>query len=367
MVNILTVDLLAAAVNPAYFSTLVTTNTSNPSDIALLSYNETFATNILGENATVRQIYNLGDYQAFHEAGVYMKDTNKLYVTSNYESLENPINITIVDIANNYSIRTTNYKDVEMANGGTSYYPPSSPGFPSSNTTRPSHLLFCAEGTFESASALVAVNPSTNESTVLLNNFLGRNFSSVNDVRQHPETGDIWFTDADYGYFQHFRDAPTIPKQVYRFSPVTGEIQVVATDFDQPNGLEFSPDLKTLYVTDTGAQHFERNFTRPASIYAFDVVDGKRLANRRTFVYVDTGFPDGIHCDTEGNVWAGCGDGVHVWNSEGLLLGKIWIGVDSNNFAFIPGGVVVFSNAQLWVVEGVKAKGREICRDFGDC
>jgi gluconolactonase len=29
--------------------------------------------------------------------------------------------------------------------------------------------------------------------------------------------------------------------------------------------------------------------------------------------------------------------------------------------------VLVFSNAQLWLVEGIKAVGREICRDFGVC
>lgn len=81
---------------------------------------------------------------------------------------------------------------------------------------------------------------------------------------------------------------------MYRFEPTTGVIQVVADGFDQSNGLEFSPDLKTLYVTDTGAQHFTANQSRPATIYAFDVSDDmKRLENRRTFAYADNGFPDG--------------------------------------------------------------------------
>ena len=134
---------------------------------------------------------------------------------------------------------------------------------------------------------------------------------------------------------------------------------------DQPNGLDFSYDGKTLYVTDAGAQHSTLNTTRPATIYAYDIVDQKRPKNRRVFAYVDTGLPDGIHTDTKGNVWAGCGDGVHVWNSKGKLLGKIWIGETSNNFAFIPGGVFVFSNSKLWLVEGIIAQGREICKDFG--
>jgi gluconolactonase len=363
MSSIIPVDLLAAATNPAYFTNLVTTNISNPSTIALLAYNDTFRTHVLGENATARQLYNL-DWQAFHEMGTYNRFTNKLYVTSNFDSLSNPINITVIDLANDYAISSTRYENVNEANGGTSYYPP---GSPSGNGTTPPELLFCDEGDFTHYSGLVSVNPVTNKSTTVLNNFLGRNFSSVNDVRQHPTTGDLWFTDADYGYYQYFRPIPTIPKQVYRFSPSTGEIAVVADGFSQSNGIEFSPDLKTLYIADTGVQNFDRNYTRPGTIYAFDIIDDKRLANRRTFAYVDAAFADGVHTDTHGNVWAACGDGLHVWSPEGVLLGKVWIGVESNNFAFLPGGVLVFSNSQLWVVEGLKAVGREVCRDFGVC
>ncbi|KAF1846380.1 lactonohydrolase [Cucurbitaria berberidis CBS 394.84] len=361
MSNIIPVDLSAFATNPAYLSTLFPTNVTTPSAINLLAYDESFAS-VIGENATARQLYNL-DWEAFHEAGVYNKDTNKIYVTSNWaKDLNNPINVTVIDLANNYSISSTRYAGVAEANGATSYFPPGT----QTNSSTPPRVLYCDEGDFHNYSALVSVDPVTGSATPLVTNYLGRNFSSINDARQHPVTGDIWFTDADYGYFQHFRPTPTIPKQVYRFSPSTGEIAVVADSFNQCNGLEFSPDLKTLYVSDTGAVNFDRNLTRPATIYAFDIsADHKRLSRRRTFAFADNGFPDGIHADTEGNVWAGCGDGVHVWNPEGTLIGKVWIGVESNNFAFLPGKVLVFSNSQLWVVENVKAVGREVGKDFG--
>jgi gluconolactonase len=118
-------------------------------------------------------------------------------------------------------------------------------------------------------------------------------------------------------------------------------------------------------VSDTGSQQFTFNGTEPSTIYAFDIVGRKRLANRRTFAFADSGFPDGVHCDTKGNVWASAGDGVHVWNAAGIFLGKIFVGEMSNNFAFAPGKVFVFSNHRLWVVENVNVQGREICRDFG--
>ncbi|KAF2852527.1 lactonohydrolase [Plenodomus tracheiphilus IPT5] len=361
MSSIIPVDLLSFATNPSYLNTLVATNNTPIPAINLLAYDPSFAS-IIGENATARQLYDL-NWQAFHEAGVYNKATNKIYITSNWAGdFNNPINTTIIDLSNNYALSSTRYPGIAEPNGATSYYPPGT----QTTTSTPPHILFADSADFNTYSALVSLDPTTNQTTPILTSFLGRNFSSLNDVRQHPTTGDLWFTDADYGFFQSFRPAPTIPKQVYRFSPLTGEIAVVATDFNQCNGLEFSPDLKTLYVSDTGAVGFGINTTMPATVYAFDISeDGKRVGGRRVFAYTDSGFPDGVHTDTEGNVWAGCGDGVHVWSPEGKLLGKIWIGVESNNFAFLPGAVLVFSNRQLWAVENLKAVGREVKRDFG--
>lgn len=162
--------------------------------------------------------------------------------------------------------------------------------------------MYYDKGDFKHYSQLVAVDPNTKTSEVLLTSFLGRNFLSVNDIRQHPITGDLWFTDADYRYFQNFRSQATQPKQVYCFKPKTGIIQVVANSFVKPNSLEFSPDLKTLYVSDTRSQQFTFNGTEPSTIYAFNIVGRKRLANKRTFAFVDSGFPDSVHYDTKGNV-----------------------------------------------------------------
>jgi gluconolactonase len=366
MSSIIPIDLTALATNPSYISQFVPTNvTTKPTVISLLAYDNDFV-NVLGENATARQLYSV-DTQPFHEGGVYNKETKKLYITSNWAfDLNNPVNVTILDPWDNYTYTETRYSALRNGNGLTSYVPPGS-----ANGSSPSRVLYADEGDFQEPSALVSVDPVTGKSEKILTNFLGRNFSSINDVRQHPVTGDIFFTDADYGFYQYFRPAPTIPKQVYRFSPATGQIAVVADGFVQSNGLEFSPDFKTLYVSDTGSAGGPLvgfNGTRPSTIYAFDVsADAKHVSNRRVFAFADNGNPDGVHTDTEGNVWAGCGDGIHIWNPQGVLLGKIWNGVETNNFAFLPGKVLIFSNAQLWVVENLKAVGREVCKDFGVC
>ncbi|KAK2011914.1 calcium-dependent phosphotriesterase [Colletotrichum eremochloae] len=355
--SLVNVDLHALATGGSgYLAAINAANLSTPA-ISLLSYHPSFA-DVIGANATARKIADL-DWQAFHEGGVYNKKDNSLYISSNYQSLADNINITVVSL-DDLSVRSTQFPDLAEANGGSSYYPPGA-----DQSAPPPMQVWCDQGDFEFHSKLLAVDVNTNKSEPLIVGFNGRNFSAVNDVRQHPVTGDLWFTDAEYGHFQHFRPASMLPRHVYRFEPATGIVQAVADGFDQPNGLEFSPDYKTLYVSDTGFQRFDTNSTRPATIYAYDIVAGKRLANRRLFAFADSGLPDGVHTDTDGNVWAGCGDGVHVWNPDGILLGKIHVGETSNNFAFAPGKIFVFSNNRLWVVEGVNALGREVCKDFG--
>ena len=101
----------------------------------------------------------------------------------------------------------------------------------------------------------------------------------------HYHTGDLWFTDARYAYWQYFAPEPSIRPQVYRFEPKTGVVQAVADYFIAPNGIEFSPDFKHVYVTDTGVHTFpgKDNYTAPATVYRFDITsDGKRLENRLT-------------------------------------------------------------------------------------
>ena len=65
------------------------------------------------------------------------------------------------------------------------------------------------------------------------------------------------------------------------------------------------------------------------SIYAFDVVDGTRLANRRRLVDPGPGTPDGLRVDVDGNLWVGWGmgeeglDGVEVFSPAGQRIGRI--------------------------------------------
>lgn len=97
------------------------------------------------------------------------------------------------------------------------------------------------------------------------------------------------------------------------------------------------------------------NSHRPASIYAYDVVEysgAPFLTNKRLFAFAVHGVPDGIKCDVYGNVYAGCSDGVEVWSPAGTLIGTIVIPGGVANFCFGKEGEMFICNEQkVWRVQ----------------
>jgi gluconolactonase len=63
----------------------------------------------------------------------------------------------------------------------------------------------------------------------------------------------------------------------------------------------------------------------------------------------DVGIPDGIKCDTDGNVYSGCGDGLNIWSPGGVLLAKVLVDGGVANFCFGRDGQVFLLNEnKLW-------------------
>ncbi|MWV48746.1 SMP-30/gluconolactonase/LRE family protein [Rathayibacter sp. VKM Ac-2803] len=145
----------------------------------------------------------------------------------------------------------------------------------------------------------------------------GGRLNSPNDVAQAPD-GSYWFTDPDYGISQpregHPGELEYGARWVFRWSAADG-LSPVITDIVQPNGIAFSPDGGTVYVTDTA----RANDDGPGhGIRAYDVVDrGAGAREGRLFTDLDRGVPDGITVDEAGRVWSSAGDGVHVFTPDG--------------------------------------------------
>src|SRR5215469_11846432 len=224
-------------------------------------------------------------------------------------------------------------------------------------------LVVCEQGTRSAVARISRVDPRTGRVDTLVDNWGGLRLNSPNDVVVRRD-GTIWFTDPSYGYLQGFRPEPQVGDHVYRFDPGSGRLSVVADCFDKPNGLAFSPDEQTLYVTDSGANAEPGSYhvRRPHHILAFDVRDGTHLAGRRLFAVTTPGFPDGIKVDGAGRVYASSFGGVDVYSRAGDLIGRIAL-PGAINFTFGgPGGHALFitTDAGVWaaVLNSAAGTGR---------
>ncbi|KAK5048155.1 hypothetical protein LTR84_005825 [Exophiala bonariae] len=328
---------------------------------------------ILGEDPGSRLLCDVSQdgRGLFHEACIYHRPSKSVFVTSNQlcddsKGSKEETNGKVVKLFRVYdnesNAELAQYEEVKfpgiesaMLNGGVNA------GLHDTDT-----FLFCAQGSkaLNALSGIISVTLPTatmEQAKVesIVSNFHGTPFNSVNDVIVHPKDASVWFTDPSYGFHQGIRDQPQLPNQVYRLDVQSASVRAVANGFSRPNGLCFSPDLNTLYVTDTGAIHGSPevpiNAQGPSDIYAFDIVSkpngSPMLVNKRLFAYAPGRYPDGIKCDTLGNVYAGCGDGVEVWNAGGDLLGIIKIPGGVANFCFGENGNIYACNeTRFWKI-----------------
>ena len=112
----------------------------------------------------------------------------------------------------------------------------------------------------------------------IVTHFEGKRLNSPNDVTVARD-GAIWFTDPTFGLLMPSQGSLVEPdlnhRSVYRYDVVSGTLRRMA-DFEQPNGLAFSPDGRTLYVSDTSLSLNEIPGGHSGTLHqieAFDVGD----------------------------------------------------------------------------------------------
>ncbi len=192
--------------------------------------------------------------------------------------------------------------------------------------------------------------------TVIADKYNGKPLNAPNDIVVAND-GALWFTDPGYGIlleYEGHKDKAELPPSVYRLD-TTGKLTAVATDFQRPNGLCFSPDQKKLYVADTGASHAPGTARH---VRVFDVEDGSRLGKGRVFADFSPGVCDGLRCDTDGNVWCSWGWGgpetngvrVHAPNGDRIgmihlpeICGNLCFGGKKHNRLFMMGSTSVYA------------------------
>jgi sugar lactone lactonase YvrE len=278
-----------------------------------------------------------------HEAPVFVPELNKLFVTQDGP----PGNLSILALDLNHDPPTVSLVETDPpiyqptggifnAKDGKIYY-----AVHGNNASLP--------GGLQQHAGIARVDPKTLKAEWLLNNYHGFNLAGPNDLTIDA-VGDIWFTDTDYAYVIGVSESPKqLQLATWRFRPSTGQLQVMDTSLEYPNGIAFSRDGRTLYVTDSGLESYspvatrgagdfynypiniQFNSTGPRNVFAWDVArkgqDGTHpvITGKRVIFQALEGAPDGLKIAANGYLVIGCGlaAGVDITDELGNQIARI--------------------------------------------
>jgi gluconolactonase len=169
-----------------------------------------------------------------------------------------------------------------------------------------------------------------------LSKYKGKRLNSPNDL-VFTRDGALWITDPPFGLPKMDAD----PQKQLKFNPVWryagGKLRPVITDMTTPNGIAFSPDEKTLYVSNSMPRMYIR---------AYDVGARGKLSNPRDLISFPppnpADVPDGMKVDSAGNLWASGPGGVRIITPQGKVLGQIIIPETVANVGFAEDGKTVY-------------------------
>jgi gluconolactonase len=211
-------------------------------------------------------------------------------------------------------------------------------GDPDGNTFDKHHQLIVTASVLR---AVIRLSPDMKSYAVLADKYDGQRLNSPNDVTLGPD-GAIYFTDPTLDLVKGEKQETPF-QGVYRLDG-QGKVTLLTKELDQPNGLAFSPDGGYLYVDDTKQRNIRRYRFHEGMLSDGVVFADENVAGER-------GVPDGIKCDTRGNVYVTGPRGVWVWSPEGKHLGTIqtprgpanltW-GGEGNHMLYLTAGPYVY-------------------------
>ncbi len=179
----------------------------------------------------------------------------------------------------------------------------------------------------------VGVVAPADKAKTLADQWDGLPFGRPNDLVV-GKNGNVYFTDsgAPPGA-RGAQPARAVAKPaVYRIPP-SGKLERVAADIERPNGIQLSPDEKTLYVANTQGEH----------VLAYDVAPDGTIGKRRDFARLagwskgEIGWSsgaDGLAVDAAGRLYVASNVGIEVFGPRGDALGVIALPKKPQNLAF---------------------------------
>jgi gluconolactonase len=154
--------------------------------------------------------------------------------------------------------------------------------------------------------------------TVLADRYNGKRLNSPNDLVYRSD-GALYFTDPPFGLPKFFDDPRKELPYSGVFCLINGQLKLVTTDLDGPNGLAFSPDEKFLYIDNWDLKR--------KIIMRYEVRPDGTLANGKVF-FDATAEPgedawDGMKVDQKGNLYLSGPGGLWIISPAGEHLGTI--------------------------------------------
>jgi gluconolactonase len=183
--------------------------------------------------------------------------------------------------------------------------------------------------------------------SIVVDRYQGRRLNSPNDL-VFRSNGDLYFTDPPFGLPRTYDD----PAKELRFSGVyrlarNGTLTLLTSELRGPNGIAFSPDERTLYVSNAD----------PARLVwmAYPVRNdgtigqGRVLYDGTAWLRTRNGTADGMKLDAAGNIFGVGPGGVYVFTPAGALLGWLDFGGNVGNVAWGEDGRTLFVTANAAV------------------
>ena len=198
--------------------------------------------------------------------------------------------------------------------------------------------LLAAEGADYGGRRVTRTDLKTGRAEVLTGLYDGRPYNAPNDIAI-DSAGRIYFSDPRYLGHEPVDQATMA---VYRVDPDLSVHRVI-TDVGKPNGVAICPDEAHIFVAsnDNGAVDFQRlgegeGTTKGAmSLLRYDLAEDGSASNRTVLVdYLPEDGPDGLICDSEGNLWVAVRDatrpGIYAYTPDGEEKGYIPTTIPTN-------------------------------------